>query len=205
MYCSRCGTQNPDLEEVKFCRTCGTPLMQATSEPAPAGPPPFAPVAAGPVAGAAIPLSPTAMAAVFPYGGFWIRFVAYLIDSVILAVVGGILGVLTGIYSVVVGMDEETVGVLLTVVGTLIGYLYFIILPPTVGGSLGKVVLGYNIVGQDGRRIGYGRAFGRELSQTISAIALCLGFIWIGIDANKQGWHDKIAGTFVVRKEFVKR
>jgi uncharacterized RDD family membrane protein YckC len=51
-----------------------------------------------------------------------------------------------------------------------------------------------------GRNIGIGRAIGRFVGYAISGIALDIGFIWVAFDARKQGWHDKIASTFVVRK-----
>ncbi|MHB1413835.1 MAG: RDD family protein, partial [Chloroflexota bacterium] len=72
------------------------------------------------------------------------------------------------------------------------------------GGTPGKLLLGFHIVGADGRHIGFGRSFARFICQILSAVVLCLGYIWVGVDAHKQGWHDKIAGTFVIRKEFVK-
>jgi uncharacterized RDD family membrane protein YckC len=39
----------------------------------------------------------------------------------------------------------------------------------------------------------------RYVGYIISTIPLCLGFLWVGFDSKKQGWHDKIAGTVVVR------
>ena len=85
----------------------------------------------------------------------------------------------------------------------LLSLAYYVALPPLLGATPGKLALGYMIVGPDGRKIGFGRSLGRYLGYIISAIPLYLGFIWVGIDAYKQGWHDKIAGTYVVRKEFV--
>jgi uncharacterized RDD family membrane protein YckC len=44
-----------------------------------------------------------------------------------------------------------------------------------------------------------GQLIGRYLSYYLSSIVLLLGFIWVGFDPRKQGWHDKLAGTLVVR------
>ena len=49
----------------------------------------------------------------------------------------------------------------------------------------------------DGRPLGYGKAFLRFVGYIISALVASLGFLWIGFDGRRQGWHDKIAGTLV--------
>jgi uncharacterized RDD family membrane protein YckC len=51
----------------------------------------------------------------------------------------------------------------------------------------------------DGSRLGVGRALLRYVGFVVSAWALLIGLIWAAFDARKQGWHDKIAGTLVVR------
>ena len=62
-------------------------------------------------------------------------------------------------------------------------------------------MLGLHVVdAATGRNIGFGRAIGRFVGYVISGIALDIGFIWVAFDPQKQGWHDKIASTFVVRK-----
>jgi uncharacterized RDD family membrane protein YckC len=58
-----------------------------------------------------------------------------------------------------------------------------------------------------GQAITTGKAIGRYLGYYVSALPLLLGFIWVGIDKRKQGFHDKLAGTVVIRdvaKEAVK-
>ena len=67
------------------------------------------------------------------------------------------------------------------------------------GTTLGGIVLGIQIVRTDGRPIDYGVALVRCLSAIFSALALCLGFFWVAWDRDKQSWHDKIAGTVIVR------
>lgn len=68
----------------------------------------------------------------------------------------------------------------------------------TIGQTPGKILLGLRVTRLDGQRISVGRAFLRVLGYWVSAIVLFLGFIWILFDAQRQGWHDKIAGTYVV-------
>ena len=53
---------------------------------------------------------------------------------------------------------------------------------------------------ETGHPISIGKAIARYLSYFISAIGLCIGYLWVGWDPKKQGWHDHIAGTVVVRK-----
>ena len=50
-----------------------------------------------------------------------------------------------------------------------------------------------------GSKMSVAQSIGRYFAYIISALPLCLGFIWVGIDNKKQGWHDKLAGTVVIR------
>ena len=227
MYCPHCGAANPDGPDVKFCRSCGAEFAAQSAiaaGPAP-GQPPIMETEAGFAPGApyAIPPQPAytagtpygsptmaapLQAAVFPYGGFWIRLVAYILDGLILGAAQLAVAIAVGAASAAGGMRGESAfeaafGTAY-VAGFLISLVYYVALPPTAGATLGKLVLGYHIVAADGRHIGFGRALGRYLGYIVSGLVLCLGFIWIGIDSYKQGWHDKIAGTYVVRKEFVR-
>jgi uncharacterized RDD family membrane protein YckC len=69
-----------------------------------------------------------------------------------------------------------------------------------MGASLGQKALGMRVVNAaNGQRIDIGKAVLRYVGFVISALPFALGLIWAGFDARKQGWHDKIAGTFVVR------
>jgi uncharacterized RDD family membrane protein YckC len=67
------------------------------------------------------------------------------------------------------------------------------------GQTPGKMAMGIKIVAADGGPIGLGRAIIRYLCYIVSAVILYLGFIMIAFDKRKQGLHDKIAGTFVIR------
>jgi uncharacterized RDD family membrane protein YckC len=89
-----------------------------------------------------------------------------------------------------------TLGLVLSI---LLSGLYFVGFWTLVGRTPGMLVLKMKIVTGDGGRPGLARSLIRYAGYFISAVLFCLGFIWIGIDARKQGWHDKLAGTFVAR------
>lgn len=89
------------------------------------------------------------------------------------------------------------VGVLLF----LIQMLYHAILWSRRGGTLGQLILGIQVRNElDGSRISFGRGCLRYFGYIVSIWILYLGFIWVAFDPRKQGWHDKIAGTVVIRK-----
>jgi uncharacterized RDD family membrane protein YckC len=67
------------------------------------------------------------------------------------------------------------------------------------GQTLGKMLLSIKVIRTDGSNISVGYAVLRYLGYIISGVVLGLGFFWIAFDANKQGWHDKIADTYVVK------
>jgi len=67
------------------------------------------------------------------------------------------------------------------------------------GQTLGSRALNIRVVKTDGSYLDYGGAFLRYIGFVISCVTFFLGVIWAAFDAQKQGWHDKIAGTYVVR------
>jgi len=67
------------------------------------------------------------------------------------------------------------------------------------GTTVGGIVLNLQVVREDGQPLNFLVAFVRSLAAVFSILILFLGFFWIGWDRQKQGWHDKIAGTVVVR------
>ena len=122
--------------------------------------------------------------------GFGRRFVAFIIDVVLLGVINQVVA------SAVGGGDPTAVSGLTT----LIGIAYVVGLWTYWGGqTVGKKAMGIKIVKADGSAFGLVPAIIRYVGYIISAIVLLLGFIWILFDPNKQGWHDKIAGTYVVK------
>ena len=123
-----------------------------------------------------------------PRAGFWRRFVAALLDGIILGVVGGILGAI---------LDLDRNG--MNGVSTLIGLVYYTYLEGSTGQTLGKKALGIRVIDLGGGgSIGYGRAFIRYIGRFVSAIVLLLGYLWMLWDKEKQTWHDKFANSVVV-------
>jgi uncharacterized RDD family membrane protein YckC len=130
--------------------------------------------------------------------GFWSRAISYLIDSIFLTLISMITALSAGI---VIGMSNlEMINLTYLVMG-LITPFYYIIFWALAGGTPGKIMLGMRIVGPNGRLngIGFGRAIARFFGYIVSSFLFYLGFIWVAIDPEKQGWHDKIAGTHVVQ------
>ena len=68
-------------------------------------------------------------------------------------------------------------------------------------GTLGKYCMGIKVVDENGNSLTITRSIFRNVAKILSAIVLFLGFIWIIFSKKKQGWHDMIAGTFVVKRQ----
>lgn len=129
------------------------------------------------------------------YAGFGIRLAAYIIDAIIIGIIVGLLRTLGQ------AIGSDTLATLGSGVGSLIGIIYYVYFWGARGQTPGKQILGLRVVGRDGGTggIGYGAAFLRWIGYLISAAILFIGFLWIIWDPEKQGWHDKIAGTHVIR------
>jgi uncharacterized RDD family membrane protein YckC len=124
--------------------------------------------------------------------GFGRRFVAFIIDAVILGVINNLLMSVTG------GNAADPAAS--SGMSTLVGVLYVIGFWTAWNGQTpGKKVMGLRIVKADGSAFGVVPGIIRYVGYFISGIALLLGFLWILFDKDKQGWHDKIAGTYVVK------
>ncbi|PEQ14704.1 transporter [Novosphingobium sp. PC22D] len=143
-----------------------------------------------------------------PFGGFWLRFVAYVIDSIILNVAMSALGSVLGLGMMMpMGFGTEWGGYVMG--ASLIGYvsvsfigtwLYFALLEcSSLQGTLGKKALGMVVTDLDGNRIGFGRATGRYFAKILSALILLIGYFMIGWTRRKQGLHDMLAGTLVYK------
>jgi uncharacterized RDD family membrane protein YckC len=126
------------------------------------------------------------------HAGFWIRVLAYVIDAAILALVGGVLSELS--------LHPREIDTASSAPSALLSLVYFSLLWSGVGGgqTLGMRFVGLRVVGTDGRPISFGSALLRWLALVLSFAALFIGVIWVAFDMQKQGWHDKIAHTYVV-------
>jgi uncharacterized RDD family membrane protein YckC len=121
------------------------------------------------------------------YGGFWLRVVAYFLDAILLVIAQVIL-------MQVVKNEAAAQGV-----NFLLTWFYFAGLESMAGATLGKMVLGLSVTDEQGNNISFLRATGRYFAKIISALILCVGYLMVAWDGRKQGLHDKIAGTLVVK------
>lgn len=221
MYCSRCGALQAD--NAAFCGVCGQPLGAAQPNPASVGAAPSYPATAVP--GSATPLAPpmAAYAAVpaplyAPYAGFWLRFVAYVIDALVLCVgIGVFVLVWAGIFGLSAfrninqGFDSgdnflAPAAILFLVVLIFVAtagiWLYYACFESSAHqATLGKMALGLTVTDMQGRRVTFGRASGRFFAKMITGlIPLCIGYIMAGFTEKKQALHDMIASCLVLRK-----
>lgn len=80
----------------------------------------------------------------------------------------------------------------------LFNMLYFTYFHGTCGQTPGKMLLRIRVEQIDGEEMTLGLGFLRWVGYIISSLPLYLGFLWVGLDPRKRGWHDRIAGTVVV-------
>lgn len=135
------------------------------------------------------------------YGGFIARAVAILIDIVIITVISAIVAAITRMILEFFRAGElatTIAGIVLAGFHLAFAFLYFVFMWMAIGQTPGKMLLGLRVVRPNGEAITFGVALRRWIGYFISAIFLFLGFFWVFLDARRQGWHDKIANTFVV-------
>jgi uncharacterized RDD family membrane protein YckC len=152
-----------------------------------------APAAGAPAAGAApqsdagaapqaapAPAIPAAIAATLPHAGFWIRMAALLLDAI-----------LVGVLTQVLHHQSDLELLVLAIYGAMMWKLR--------GSTVGGIVFDLQVVRLDGREMDWSTAIVRALGCFLSLAVAGIGFLWIAFDPGKQAWHDKIAGTAVVR------
>ncbi len=146
------------------------------------------------------------------YAGFWLRFVAIIIDGIITTVAnyavqiplmlvlgvsargggGGGGGPGAGFF---VGMGFSWL------VSISIPWLYFALMESgTKQATLGKMALGLTVTDLHGQRLSFGKASGRHFGKILSGIILCIGYMMAGWTERKQALHDIMAGTLVVKR-----
>jgi uncharacterized RDD family membrane protein YckC len=154
-----------------------------------------------PAGWAAPPEVPAGPAQGLRYAGFWVRFVAFILDAIVLAVLTTALAPLIGGGNVVtVENGAYTVNYAANAIGLLIDLVYFVGFWTWRGQSPGMIPFNMRIVlAADGGKVDVVRSLLRYVGLIISIVILFLGVIWVAFDRRKQGWHDKIAVTVVVR------
>jgi len=189
-FCSECGKPYPPDELAAF----GTSLVCATCKPAftqkiregiqPAG--------------------------AMRYAGFWIRFVATIVDQIVLYIVGMIFFAISMLFFRIdwanLGRSQADLMRLLALEGVwllfnLIVYAcYDTWMTGRFGATAGKMACSLLVVNSDGTRISYQRALGRHFAKYLSSFTLLIGYIMAGLDEEKRSLHDRICNTRVIKK-----
>jgi uncharacterized RDD family membrane protein YckC len=209
MFCSKCGTQL--LDTAAFCTNCGQPVPPSATTPpaAPSSVTPPTPSYAPPVQQQPAPYGWQIARPPVAYAGFWLRFVAHIIDSILLGVVVGI-----GIFVPLLGSTLRTLGnpwelytsmarpfVAIRLLALMAGWIYFASLESSRWqATLGKKVLGLRVTDLAGNRVTFARASGRYFGKILSSMLLLIGFVMAGFTARKQALHDILAGCLVIRE-----
>jgi uncharacterized RDD family membrane protein YckC len=150
------------------------------------------------------------------YAGFWKRFVAYIIDDIILSIAGFLVILMTGalfglsFLSLLSGDAESKVALLVAAASAIVmailalmivGWLYYALMEASANqATLGKMAIGIKVTDLDGNRISFGRATGRYFGKIVSAMIFYIGFIMAGFTERKQALHDIMASCLVVNK-----
>ena len=137
-------------------------------------------VEAAPPAAATTAAPASTATAALPRAGFWIRMAALLIDAILIGVIFSAL--------------HRAEGIFLPALAA-----YGAVMWKLKGTTIGGILCNLQVVRLDGRELDWGTAIVRALSCFLSLAVAGLGFLWIVFDNERQSWHDKIAGTVVVR------
>lgn len=163
-FCPVCGAAL--TAGAQFCGNCGTRLSPAGPAAATAGAP----------------------AVDFEYAGFWMRLVAFIVDSVILTVIE------FPITIIIEGIGARFL------IGLLVGIVYHVgFWVANDGATPGKMAMGIKVQMASGGPIDVGPALLRYVGYYVSAFILLIGYIMIAFTPQKRGLHDYIAGTVVVK------
>lgn len=185
-FCTQCGRPTPERELAQFgdrlvCANCKPAFAHQLREHG---------------------LTPTR----YRYAGFWIRFVARILDGILLYIV------ILPVTFLVVGMrafdpsrqDFDTgfliAQIFLFIFNLTLATAYEVVFLARFGATPGKMAVGKKVINADGSPLSYGKALARFLSTIISNLTLGIGYIMAGIDEEKRALHDRICDTRVVAK-----
>jgi len=201
-----------------FCSNCGQAFAVAAAV---ARAPMMSSPVAAPIAGGVAAVPAYAGYAAVPraeYAGFWVRFLAFLIDNAVMGI-GFVLILIPLIFLTGLGgfigeihpnEDMNDVGIfmlfgllfLAATVSLLLTWLYHALMESSEWqATLGKKVLGLVVTDMAGRRVSFGRATGRHFAKIITnMVPAFIGYIMAGFTERKQALHDMIAGCLVLRR-----
>lgn len=207
MFCSRCGRQV--VEGNRFCQACGQEVgAPLTATALPVGTPRPSMVTSAQTSTR------------LPYAGFWERFVAALIDGLILGIpfwliASGLIFMFGGFGLIMRRTPPPEPGAAMAFLApffmilfigmlcfTLVRWLYFAGMESSERqATFGKSVMSLRVTNLEGQRLSFGHATGRFFSKIVSdLIPLLIGYIMAAFTEKKQALHDLIAGTLVLRR-----
>ena len=174
VLCPRCRSTNDP--GTTFCYSCGLPLDEFGAVPR------------------------RAMAASGVPAGFWIRLLAWLIDTALLVGVHLILLTAMPGISIESYYSDDSFWTAADSVMAIVGAVYYTVGVSVFSTTVGKRVLGLYVLRRDGAKISVPRAFGRHLASGLSVLLLGIGYLMIGFSSDKRGLHDHICDTVVVKR-----
>lgn len=206
MFCQSCGTNVAD--GTAFCTSCGRPIVGYSVGQASGG-----------AAAMAVPTANAYSSGAVSYAGFWLRFVAIILDSIILGIPGAIVyfSLIASALPTIVN-NQNNPGL---IVAAILPRVFFLIILALIGhwiywalmessswqATLGKKALGLYVTDLEGNRVSFGKASGRYWAGRGPALVPLLGGLYYLVDCicagfteRKQALHDMIAGCLVLRK-----
>ena len=158
------------------------------------------------------------MSACYPYAGFWRRFFAFIVDSILLGIpLNGLyflllwpsLKLLVQAPSSAAGMPPEmalkvqAISWGFQLLSIAVFWLYYALMESSSKqATLGKMLLGIKVVGAQGQRLSFWHATGRTLGKIVSGFTFYIGFMIAGANKHKQALHDILASAYVVDKHY---
>ncbi len=139
------------------------------------------------------------------YGGFWIRFGAKFIDSLLIIAVNMAIGFVFGFSAGMIGLIDGSgeslmIDIFVQLMNIVVPAIYATFFLGRYGATLGKMACGLKVVRPDGGPISYPRALGRYFAEILSGMILGIGYLMAAFDSEKRSLHDRICSTRVVRK-----
>jgi uncharacterized RDD family membrane protein YckC len=180
MFCTHCGVAV--YEGAAFCTACGQPVD---------------------------PSMRNAFPARVAYAGFWLRALAFIIDTLALAIPSGVVLVFAVTF---LGVQPPPADAPLTqlppmrvflpmeAIVLVLNWLYYALMESSPWqGTLGKRALSIGVTDLNGHRLSFGRASGRFFGKLLSGMTFALGYLMAGFTEKKQALHDIISGCLVVK------
>jgi uncharacterized RDD family membrane protein YckC len=150
----------------------------------------------------------------FPYAGFWTRAAARIIDLVLILAAFNVvyladrLGSDAGMWTGMGFGEGEPAGAGFSPANVLRGFFflsfpvfYYVYLHGTYGQTFGKMALKIRVVNEDGSPLDHRKAFLRWLGYFLCDLTFHIGYVWAAFDHRKQGLHDKVCKTLVIRAD----